>query len=159
ASTIVVSGSPSAIDASVSLGNGNRDVYLTPNVTLPDGQVVTVTIAGVTDLSGNAVGASATQFSVAAGPDITPPIVQASNPANGLGGVPTNVIIAIRVDEPLDPSTVNSGTFLVYDNALGQQVAGVYTVSSDGRTISFVPSAPLAVNRAHSVYIAYSGLT
>jgi hypothetical protein len=73
--------------------------------------------------------------------------------------VPPNVVIALRVNEPIDPSSVGSSTFLVYDNFIGQQVAGLFTVSSDGRTISFAPAAPLAVNRSHSVYFSWYGIT
>jgi len=141
------------------LTNGNRDVYLTPFVPLPDGQLVTVTIAGVTDPSGNQAVATATQFTVGASPDVSGPAAIATNPVNGLVNVPTNVVIALRLSEAIDPSSVTPGTFQIYDNALGQLVPGAYTVSGDSRTISFVPSAPLAVNRSHSVYFAWYGIT
>ena len=95
-STVVISGGPGPIDISVGLANSSRDVYLTPYAPLPDRQLVTVTIAGVTDLSGNTVGATITQFAVGSGPDVTPPAVVATNPVNGLGDVPTNVVIALR---------------------------------------------------------------
>jgi hypothetical protein len=85
--------------------------------------------------------------------------VVATNPVNGLTNVPTNVVIALRTNEPIDPSSVTPGTFAIYDNFFGQQVAGTYTVSADSRTISFAAAAPLAVNRSHSVYFVYSGIT
>jgi hypothetical protein len=35
----------------------------------------------------------------------------------------------------------------------------MYSVSSDSRTISFVPAAPLGINRSHSVFFAFAGIT
>ena len=159
ATTLAVASPLGAIDYSVGFGNGTRDVYLTPYAPLPDGQVVTVTLLGVTDLGGNAAAPSATQFAVTDGPDLVPPMAIATNPANGLVNVPTNVVIAVRTNEPIDPSTVTSSTFPVYDNFVGQQVPGTYSVSSDSRTISFAPSAPLGVGRSHSVYFSGYGMT
>src|SRR5204862_3352540 len=130
----------------------NREIYLTPQTPLPDSQLVTVAVNGVTDVAGNAVTASATQFVVGPTADFTPPRAVATNPANGLTGVPTNAVIAVQLDEVIDPSTVNGSTFLVYDNVIGQLVTGTLTVSGDAKTIRFVPAAPLAVNRSHSVY-------
>jgi hypothetical protein len=159
ASTIAVTGSLAAVTYSVGLANQNRDVYLTPNTPLPEGQVITVTVDGVTDLSGNAVAAMSVQFAVGTGPDVTPPVVTATNPVNGLGNVPTNAVIAIRANEPIDPSTVTAGSFAVWDNFVGQQVAGDYSISTDGRTVSFVPTSAFGVSRQHSVYFSWQGIT
>jgi hypothetical protein len=158
-STIAVACPLGAIETSIALANGNRDVYLRPNAVLPDGEVVTITINGVTDLSGNAAGPTATQFSVSAGPDLVSPIVTSTNPVNGLTGVPTNVVIALRFNEPIDPSTVYPGTFVTYDTTTGQQVQGSYSVAADARTASFVPGAALNVNRGYGVYFSYAGIT
>src|SRR6185295_9186089 len=72
---------------------------------------------------------------------------------------PTNAVIALRVNEPIDPSSVTPATFQVNDNAVGQPVAGAYTVSADGRTISFAAAAPLAVTHSHSVFFSFGGIT
>src|SRR5439155_12028341 len=90
--------------------------------------------------------------------DVSGPAVIATNPVNGLSNVPTNAVIALRTNEPIDPSSVTPGTFQIYDNSLGQLLSGTYTVSADSETISFVPSAPLGVNHSHSVYFAYYGI-
>ena len=120
---------------------------------------MTVTIAGVNDVSGNSVAPNATQFTVGPGPDIASPMVTATNPASGLVNVPTNAVIALRVNEPIDPSSVTPPTFQVSDNAIGQLVTGTYTVSGDGRTISFVAAAPLAISHSHSVFFSFAGIT
>jgi hypothetical protein len=90
---------------------------------------------------------------------VVSPIVTSTNPVSGLTGVPTNAVIALRFNETIDPSTVHGGTFLLYDNTTGQQAPGTYTVSADARTVSFVPSTALAVNRGYSVYFSYYGIT
>jgi hypothetical protein len=96
---------------------------------------------------------------VGSGPDLVGPIVTATNPANGLGNVPIDVVIALQLNEPIDSSTVNAATMPVYDNFTGQPIAGTYSVTSDGRKILFAPAAPLGVFRSHNVYFYYSGIT
>jgi len=159
AATAVVSGPQGAIPYSVSLSNQNRDVYLAPNTQLPDGQAVTITVAGITDLSGNAVAPAITQFGVRTGPDLSAPMALAQNPVNGLTDVPTNAVIAMHLNEPIDPSSVTGSSFAVWDNVLGQQVSGTNRVTSDSQTVSFVPAAPLGTNRSHSVYFISQGIT
>jgi large repetitive protein len=44
-------------------------------------------------------------------------------------------------------------TFSVRDNTTFQNVVGVSSVSSGGQLISFVPDAPFAVGRSHSVIV------
>ena len=97
-STITISAPSGAIETSVSVANGNRDVHLTPYAPLPDGQTVTVTIGGVTDLSGNGVAPMAIQFAVGPGPDVLAPMAIATNPVNGLVNVPTNAVIALLIN-------------------------------------------------------------
>ncbi|NOZ53323.1 MAG: Ig-like domain-containing protein, partial [Gammaproteobacteria bacterium] len=58
----------------------------------------------------------------------------------------------------IDPATVDANSFLVRDNSTGVSVPGTYSVSSDGRLITFVADAPLAVNRSHSVFFANRGI-
>jgi hypothetical protein len=158
ASTIAVTGA-AAIAGSFSFANQNRDVYFEPYAPLPDSQTLTITIDGVTDVSGNPVPKTTAQFGVAAGPDVAVPVALAVNPVNGLTNVPTNAVVSLLFNEPIDPASVSSSTVQVYDNVLGKQVAGSYTVSSDGKTVSFVAAAPLGANHSHSVYFANYGMT
>ena len=155
--TVAVTGAQGPISYSVSLSNQNRDVNLAPNTTLPDGQVLTVTVAAITDLSGNEVAPTVWQFTVGAGPDVVAPSVVAHNPVNGLTNVPTNVVVALRTGEPIDPGSVTSSSFAVWDNVIGQQVPGTYSVTSDSQTVSFVPTAPLAGSRSHSGVLRHAG--
>src|SRR5208337_1615411 len=80
-------------------------------------------------------------------------------PYSGETNVPLNAVVQIQVNEPVDPGSVNSYTLNVYDSTAGQTVAGSYSVSADGRTVSFVPGAPLAVSRTYYVYFSGRGIT
>ena len=79
-----------------------------------------------------------------------------TNPVSSDTNVPVNVVVSLEVDEPLDPGTVNSNSFILRDNATSQDVAGSRSVSADGRTISFVPDTALAVGRPHQVIFSTS---
>src|SRR5205807_2064079 len=126
--------------------NGNQDVVVVPHAALPDGTAMTVAVAGVEDLAGNAVVAKTAHFTTGTGPQLAAPAVIAQNPVSGATGVPVNVAISVQVNEPVDPGTVTNSTFVVNDNSVGP-VAGSVSVSADGQTINFVPNAPLGVGR------------
>src|SRR5258707_2465153 len=64
-----------------------------------------------------------------------------------------------QISEPVDPGTVNQNTLFIEDGTTGQEVPGSYSVSPDGRTINFLPSAPLAVSRLFFVFFANDGIT
>src|SRR5258707_4372315 len=116
-------------------------------------------VSGVTDLAGNAVVGQTTHFTTGTGPDVVIPVVVSTNPFSAETNVPLNTPIQLQVNEPVDPGTVNSNTFIVRDSTTGQTVAGSYSVSADGQTISFVPRAPLAWSRTCDVYFAGRGIT
>jgi YD repeat-containing protein len=129
---------------SISFSNSNQTVQLVPHTPLPDNTVITLTISGVTDVAGNSVATQATTFTTGTGPDLVPPAVINVNPFNNATNVPLNAPIILQISEPVDPATVNSNSFTIYDNATQLYVTGTYSVSTDGRTISFLPGAPLA---------------
>jgi hypothetical protein len=129
---------------SISFSNNNQNVQLVPHAPLPDNTVITLTISGVTDVAGNVVATQATTFTTGIGPDLVPPAVINENPFNLATNVPLNVPIMMQLSEPVDPGTVNSNSFTLYDSATQLYIAGTYSVSTDGRTISFLPGAPLA---------------
>jgi RHS repeat-associated protein len=136
---------------SITFTNNNQDVLLVPHTPLPDATQMTLTIAGVTDVAGNPVAPQTTQFTTGTGPDLTAPIAISATPSGGQANVPTNAIIQIQANKPLDPGTINSNSFNVYDFALQQNVTGAYSLSADGRSVGFVPSAPLAASHTFAV--------
>jgi hypothetical protein len=159
ASIQLTGGGVTEVPDSISFSNNNQSVVLVPHAPLPDNTLMTLAISGVTDLAGNVVTAQTTSFTTGTGPDVVPPAVISQNPFNGASNVPVNTPITLQTSEPIDPGTVNNNTLFIQDDFTFQQVAGTATVSADGRTISFLPSAPLAVSRTFSVFFAFRGIT
>jgi YD repeat-containing protein len=144
-------GGATEVPDSISFSNNNQNVQLVPHTPLPDNTVITLTISGVTDVAGNAVTTQATTFTTGTGPDLVPPAVINENPFNNATNVPLNVPMVLQISEPVDPGTVNNNSFTIYDNTTQLYVAGTYSVSTDGRTISFLPGAPLAAQSLFTV--------
>ena len=137
--------------SSIAFSPDNTEVVLTPLEPFPDNTLMTITIAGVQDLAGNAVVSKTTQFTTSATAATTAPAVISTNPVNGATNVALNTVIALQLNAPVDPGTVNANTFRLVDNVTGQNVAGTYSISSDGQTVMLAPNASLAVERSYTV--------
>jgi YD repeat-containing protein len=159
ASIQLTGGGTTAVADAISFSNNNQSVVLVPHAPLPDNTLMTLAISGVTDVAGNAAAPQTTTFTTGTGPDVVAPAVINTNPFNQAVNVPVNTPIMLQISEPIDPGTVNSNTLIVQDDFTFQRVAGSYSVSPDGRTINFLPSAPLAVSRTFSVFFAFRGIT
>jgi uncharacterized protein (TIGR03437 family) len=79
-------------------------------------------------------------FTTGATPDLTPPTVISTVPANGALAVPVNNTLSATFSKPLNPLTVNAATFLLKQGAT--VVAG--TIAYAGVTATFTPTAALA---------------
>ena len=148
----VTAGGP--VPVSLGFPSSNAQVTVTPQRPLPDGAVVTVTLAGVEDGAGNAVAAQTVTFATGGSADTVRPTVVSSNIASNQPDVPVNAVIDLVLSEPMDAPTVlaRQGTFL-YDYTEGYR-AGTLAVSADGRTVTFVPAAPLGVGRQYQINLA-----
>lgn len=82
-----------------------------------------------------------------AGPDTRPPAVKATSPGNGAGSVPLSGTVTVTFDEAIAPA---SAQFTI-TKAGGGAVTGTTSVSSDGMTVSFLPSPQLAAATGYSV--------
>ncbi len=159
-STIFVSGGGfTSMPASISFSNNNSRVEVTPEAPLPASTQLTLTISGVTDVAGNPVTPQTTTFTTSASAATATPGILVENPVNGATGVAVNAAISLQANAPVDPTSVNTSTFQVYDDTLDQTVAGSYTFSTDGATVYFVPAAQLATGRQYSVYFSGYGMT
>jgi len=150
-SIVVTTANGVTVPTTISFSNNNQDVLAVPNVPLPDNTQITLTVSGISDLAGNAAAPKTTHFTTGTGPDTTSPVALYANPFSGASNVPLNTNIMLQISEPVDPGSVNSNSFTLFDDQMGQPVTGSYSVSADGRTITFVPSALLAGDRLYSV--------
>src|SRR5579864_7854457 len=158
-SSIQLSGGGSAAVAdSVNFSNNNQSAVLVLHEPLPESTQMTLTVAGVQDLAGNAVVAQTTHFTTGTGPDVTAPSVVSEAPFSGQGGVPLNAVVNVELSEPIDFGTVNGQTFAVRDNTAGGVfIGGTYATSADNRTLTFVPAAALAAGHNYTVLVSETG--
>ena len=140
-SSIQLSGGGETLAAgSISFSNNNQSAVMVPNAPLPDGTQMTMTISGVTDMAGNAVAPLTTQFTTGTGPDVVPPVIVSASPFQGAQNVPLNGIVMLQMSQPINPGSVNSSTLTLVNTSNGQTVPGTYSLSTDGLTITFVPT-------------------
>ncbi len=84
-------------------------------------------------------------FTAAAGPDLTPPTVISTIPANAATNVPINQAVAATFSKALNPTTLNAASYTLQGPG-GAAVAGLVTYAAIGDTATFTPTATLAPN-------------
>jgi hypothetical protein len=109
--------------------NWSRDIALAEGAN-------TITIVAYDDKSGDKNSSTLTFFITY---DTIPPTVSSVSPADGTSGVAVEARFGVTFSEALNPSTINTSTFLV-DNG----VTGTVNYNAGSRMAIFVPSAPLA---------------
>ncbi|UOA08748.1 Ig-like domain-containing protein [Methylobacter sp. S3L5C] len=138
---------------SLSFSDTNRQVTYLPHDPWPAGSNVTVTITTPEDYAGHRVTSNSHTFHTANGPDTTAPSVDEWSIVSNASNVPVNTVFKIRLNEAIDPITVTTETFRLYDTVTGQNIAANRTVSSDGRILTLIPEQVLAVGRNYYFYI------
>jgi hypothetical protein len=123
----------------------------TPNANLTASTVYTATIStGAKDLAGNALANNYVwTFTTVAAPDITPPVVNSTNPLNNATGVVRNKVVAITFSEAMDPLTIINSTFTLMQGTTA--VPGI--VAYSGTTATFTSSAILLANTNYSATV------
>ncbi len=147
------------IPASVAFTNASQDVVLTPQAALPVNSTITLTVSGVQDLVGNSVTPQTTHFTTGVAPATATPVVVNSNLFNGATGVSVNTAIIFQVNVPVDAASVTADTFRTFDESTGRPVSGSYSTSADGKTITFIPGAPLSTANSYFVVLSCPGIT
>ena len=89
-------------------------------------------------------------FSTTAEPDIMPPEIRSTQPVNGALTSPDISTIRAIFSEPVNPSTLSSGTFFVSDD-LGNRVDGTVSYDDANASAIFAPAAQLAYSTTYTV--------
>jgi hypothetical protein len=131
-----------SVAATLTLSDSNRQLTISPTVPLLGLTSYTLTIAGVTDTSGNVAVTEVVSFVTAVGPDLRNPDVVSYSPAAGATGVSVNTVITIQFNERINPLTVTSSSFRLLQNG-SVAVAGPIVVAADGLSATLTPAAPL----------------
>ena len=84
--------------------------------------------------------------------DATPPTVVSTKPATGAIGVAVTSTITATFGEVVQGLTVNPSTFTLKKTG-GTSIAGIVTLSTDGRTAIFTPSSPLAFSTSYTAIV------
>jgi hypothetical protein len=147
-----------AIPYAIAFSNNNATVLLTPQLALPASASMTLSIMGVKDTAGNAVTPKTVHFTTAATANTALPVISVANPSPNTVNVPLNAVVSLQANTAIDPLTISSSTFRLFDTVLSQIVPATYSESNDATTLFLVPSAPLAANRLYDVRFLQNGM-
>ena len=119
----------------------------TPAAPLASSTLYTATITtGVENLAGTALaGNFVWTFTTAASAIGAPPTVISSIPLNAATGVPLNQIVSATFSTAMNPATINSTTFTLTGPGT-TAVSGLVAYAAVGNTLTFTPTANLALN-------------
>ena len=139
--SLLRNGNPIAVTSV--LTNGNRLITLTPSGLLASNTVYTIS-AQVRDLRGNQQSAPfVSTFTTGNDADLVAPTVTGTSPFYGQTGVPLNAVFRVTFSEPIDPVTIDSGNFYIYNSAGQPIVPATIALAPDRRSATLTPTAPL----------------
>ncbi|MCP4693427.1 MAG: hypothetical protein GY859_35640 [Desulfobacterales bacterium] len=130
-----------AVEIPGALSYSGVSLTFTPDADLVYSTQYTATIStDVLDLAGNSMENDYVwSFTTDGPPDLTPPLVSATTPANGAADVTVNSSISATFSEPMNPGSIHGGVFHIHD---GPTQIGGFLVCS-GATATFTPSSDL----------------
>ncbi|HSZ60871.1 MAG TPA: Ig-like domain-containing protein [Terriglobales bacterium] len=142
----------SPLNPATSISRDNRTVVMNYNgSTLPAGATITVTATSlVTDLSGNALANTTSEFTVTPPVLTSAPSVVSMRPGNGATLVPTNTVITLFTSAPMNASSLTNALFISQNGTL---ITGTTTVGSNGQSIEFTPGSALIAGTAVQVFL------
>jgi hypothetical protein len=85
--------------------------------------------------------------------DATPPTIASSNPLDAAAGVAVGTNYVWTFDEALDPNTVNTSNFMLFETD-GPAVAGVVTYNQSTFEVTFNPGSDLSAATAHDAIVS-----
>src|SRR5262249_55572104 len=118
---------------------------------------ISVPAGGFTDLNGNAVSAYSSTFTTGTSAEATCPActISMTSPAPGASGVAITSTITATFGQPLNPNSINSKSFEVYQNNSGtKQIAGTIT-NPTLNTLVFTPAVALPPSSSINVFVGY----
>jgi hypothetical protein len=86
----------------------------------------------------------------------TQPTVIGMSPAGGASNIQVDSVIEVMFSEPMLSSSISTSTFILRIADTPTKIAGAISLSSDGKTATFNPSANLA-NSTHYVATIFTG--
>ena len=112
---------------------------------------MTISINGITDLSGNLIVPLVAHFTTANGADTVAPTVLFSSVESGAVNVPVNSVFTLKFSKAMDARTLNSTNFRLYNYSTGIYLPTTFTFGPDGTTATLIPTSPLAVGTQYQL--------
>ncbi|WP_263376654.1 Ig-like domain-containing protein [Granulicella aggregans] len=147
-----------AIPGTWSYNNSAGDVigaYFSPLNPLPASSTILVKTSGMLDYAGNTFSVAQSQFTTAAMPDYTTPVVALDFPYDTTG-IGTNAKFTCRYSQAIDPASITSSGTYLYDYAASAKVPVTYSFSSDLMSVTMTPTSALAANSNFYYYCNYA---
>ncbi len=143
-----------SVPLNMALSAGNQTLVITPAPGLLANTSYTVTVDGITDLSGTPISPafSATLFTGGEA-QLANPALSSVAPANNSTGVATRSAIQIQFNNYMNPLTLNAQTVTLADSA-GNAVNGTVALNPAASTMTFTPSSPLASSTKYTLSLA-----
>ncbi len=138
------------------MSNGNQTLVVTSLQGFAPGTKFTLTVTGVSDLSGNAMTAPVTStFTTGTEADLTTPSIVSYEPNNGSVGVPLNAWLRIQFSKAYMPSTIGLGSIVLYPSQQGSTfgIPGTFVLSADSTSLIFKPAAPLVEDTDYCFFV------
>lgn len=140
-------------------GSGCLNTYVTTdsNAALSEFDIYTgpVDLAADTDLrffsddnAGNREAVKTESYVI----DLSGPTANCDSPLPNAADVPLNAIIGIQFSEPVDPTSVTSGSVILTDDN-GATVTGQTTLATNGTSLTFAPGAPLDIGTIYTTTV------
>ena len=129
-------------DGSIDWTNDNMTIIFTPTLSLNEGTLYTCNLPNtITDLSGRFLSDSIWSFKTV---PQAPPQILYLGPGKGKTGVALNTPVVVDFSEPVNPSTVTSGTLkLLKGNLTGSKVSGQFEFLNNNSRVVFRPDSDL----------------
>ncbi len=144
------------VPGSLTYDEASASALYRPASALPSGEDITVTVkAGLQDKEGLATTDDVVRAftTVANGShDIAPPLVSASQPANGATGISSRPLIQLTFSEALDASTVGPERFTL-ERSGGDPVPFGLSFDAQTDTVTLTPSVALAPGATYQVRV------
>ncbi len=145
------------VPSTVSVSTNRQQVTITPVTPLQPGTAYVAYLgynAGYFDLAGNNVSATYLYFFTAGSAITSGPVVTQISPTSGATGTPVNTQVVAVMSGVLNPDTVGNGAITVTPQGSSTPVTGTVTLASDQVTLTWVPSASLAISTTYNVTVS-----
>jgi hypothetical protein len=120
-----------------------------PSAWLQTGTLYTFGYVYFADQSGNSGYSYPFSFTTGSGSDTNPPTVLAISPPASSAGVPVNAPVVALLSKPIDPTSIGPNSI-----QLTPAVSAAVSLASDQVTLTFTPSANLAVSTTYAVKVS-----